>query len=291
LAAPFLLKTSCFCLIDPLVFIFGWYCIAYKATAGVTLTCSTSAFASTSQLLDGVPSDPISLVAGELQVFSLAVDSDGARVTCDLEGADGDLDLFMNAGEPYLGAGVADCESTSDFSVESCVIESASQNLFVTVQAFVDGTNAVLTCFVAADQGETVALTDGVESDPVSVAAFSAQKYILEVTPETTRVTCTAAAIGVGVTYLRWGLEPRIISFSYDCFDAGFSRPCEVTDPGSETVLHVLVATVAGLESLTVRCTSASTEPTMLTDGVPSEAVFLSSIQNQVYTLPVLRGA
>jgi len=268
----------------------------YKATQGVTLTCTSLAFSSVIPLADSVASDPITLDAGDMLVYSLGIDSEGTRVTCELVGDNGDLDLFLVFGdEPYIGSGPTACSGVSLSSVETCIVESptGASNLFITVQAFAGATNAVLTCFAVATQSTTIALSNGIDSDPVTVEAFGAQSYTLDVPQGTERASCTASAIGEGNFYLRWGSLPDLASSLYDCFDAGFTRACEVMEPPvGETVLWVLVdTTFSGLQDLIVSCTSSSAAMTSLTDGVTSEPVFLSSIQTQVYTLEVLRGA
>ena len=267
----------------------------YKATQGVTLTCTSLPFSSVIPLVDSVASDPINLDAGSMLVYSLGIDSEGTRVTCELVGDNGDLNLFLVFGdEPYIGSGPTACSGVGLSSVESCIVESptGASNLFITVQAFAGATNAVLTCFVVTTQSATIVLSNGIESDPVTVEAFGAQSYTLDVPQGTEGASCRASAIGEGNFYLRWGSLPDLASSLYDCFDSGFTRPCEVAaPPAGETVLWVLVDNFSGLQDLIVSCTSSSAALTSLTDGVASEPVFLSSIQTQVYTLEVLRGA
>jgi len=259
------------------------------------LTCTTSEFPTVTSLSEGEASNPISSALGEIQVYLLAINSEGpARVTCELVGDNGNLDLFLVLGDaPYFGYGPTDCSSRSGFTDESCVIESptGASNLFITVQAFEDATNAVLTCFVVNTQS-TIALEEGIESAPVSVEPFGAQLYTLDVIQGTTQASCSVSAIGEGNFYLRWGSAPDLAPFVYDCFASGFSSSCEVTAPPlAETVLWVLVDTSSGLEGLTVSCTSSTSEVTSLVDGVASQPVFLSSNQTGLYSLEVFPGA
>ena len=292
------LVLSPLCLLCTISLTTSWSCIflaAFRATQGVTLTCTTSGFPTTTSLSKGQASNPISLALGEIQVYLMAINSEGAaRVTCQLVGDNGNLDLFLVFGDaPYFGSGPTDCSSRSGFSDESCVVESPNggSNLFITVQAFADALNAVLTCFVTT-QSTTIALQEGIESDPVTVEPFGAQLYTLDVTQGTIQASCSASAIGEGNFYLRWGSAPDLAPFVYDCFASGFSDSCEVTAPPSaETVLWVLVDTSSGLEGLTVSCTSSTSGVTSLVDGVPSQPVFLSSNQTGLYTLEVFPGA
>lgn len=265
---------------------------AAKAFDNVVLTCASSPQLVPITLLDGVASDPIAMVIGEEQSFTLDV-TPGLRVTCETTGdITGDTDLYVQFGtEPLIASGSFDCDSLGSTSNESCSLfapDDASV-LWATIRAFNTDENVVLTCTSTAPRPLSI-LSDGVPSDAVSLARDEAQSFTLQVQSEA-RVTCTTFATGGdGSLYLRWDNEPDLGTQTYDCASVNFRRTCTVAKPGS-VILWATVLSPSGLDGFSLTCTSGLPEPITLTNEIASAPLSLATGRIEDFKLNIRRGA
>jgi hypothetical protein len=229
---------------------------ADTAVQGMSVTC-TSAFAQAPILLNGVPSNPISLTEAQTKVYQFEV-SRGINTTCVTTAVGGDLDLYVRfSTPPDLLNAVLDCVSDTASSDEICTVFDAEGaiTLWVTLRAF-DGPveGATVTC--------TILTAMLVGNDPIELALFEVssalsldtgdvQSFTLTVPSSTnTRVVCNLVGDnGDADLYFRYGEEADFINVVPDCVSelVGSAEVCSVRNRGGSTVAWATVYAFEGV--------------------------------------------
>jgi hypothetical protein len=221
---------------------------------------------------DGIPTDPLSLFLGEVQIFIFAA-APGIRrrVTCSTAGDNGDADLYMRSSSPPdLTEQFYDCESFNDFSNEVCFIDNGKGSIYVAVYAYAGFDNVVLTCVSSQPTPQpmipppvtSILLKNGVASKPISVATGEEQSFTLDVTPGSW-VTCetTGEPTGDADLYVRYNAEPVIADGIYDCTSyssTDSNEACALIAPSDASVLWATIQGWSAAENVILTCTSVS---------------------------------
>lgn len=270
---------------------------AFSSVENVILTCTSTAPRPPLALSDGVPSDLVNLVRDEAQSFTLQVEPE-ARVTCTTTSVGGDGSLYLRwDNEPDLATQTFACISVG-FSRNCTVANPYSTLLWATVVTLSGLDGFSLTCTSALP--EPISLTDGVPSEPLSLATARVQQYNLDIRRGANVVCETTGSNGDADLFVRFDAPPNLEENMYDCSATSDSsnETCIVRDPGGATSLWVSIEADRQFVGLTLTCTSTSTFPGMtkpgleisLADGVASEPFSLDEFVAQSFTLDIQSG-
>jgi len=262
-----------------------------------TITCSMFTPDPLLTLEDGVPSDPISLEATEVQSFVLFIEPH-AQVICETQGGlDGNANLFLRFDAlPDISNGIYDCIGSGATSVESCSLEDPgfAMAVYGTIVPFSSSfTDLTVTCS-SMPPLPVIVLSDGVASGPYSLSTGFSQTFVLDVTSITGGVVCqTRGDVGDCDLYTRIDQEPDIFFGAFDCesFRETSYEECVVADLEAATSLFVTLYAFSSFSDLTLACTSYSgslvqqVPPVELFDGVPSAPFSLNLHQFQNFKL------
>jgi hypothetical protein len=168
------------------------YAIIYgiEETSDFTVTCTISPSIEPIELTDDVESAKFSVGGGEYKSFFINAPP-SYLVTCTTDADNGDLDLFMDRNGEIDRS--ADCESSSDTSVEACTISAGpGGRVYAIIFGYEEAFNITVTCTISPSI-EPIELTDGVKSVEFSVGEYEYKSFFINV-PSSSLVTCTTDA-------------------------------------------------------------------------------------------------
>ena len=158
-------------------------------------------------------------VRGEVFQYVMTTTAPGTKVTCTLEGDNGDADLFveMMLIDQFF-AETLECTSQDWGSNEVCAVGpfygGQKSRVYVTVKAFVAFKNVTLQC---VGESTWVALSDGVSLEGQRAYASERLSYYLLAIPPLTVVTCEVNAPNT-LPYIEAYLVADDYSTSDDCY-------------------------------------------------------------------------
>ena len=176
------------------------------------------------------------------------------NITCETNATSGDLDLYLGFDQPVdVATAFGECgQSFSSVEVCSVTDPGTAELLYVSLVPY-NGpvSDAVVTCTSRletgiVEPGSAIELVDGVPSEPLSLETGQAQSYTLVTSPNA-NVVCQTVGDGSGGDadlYLRWGEEPDLELYIFDCSSTSFEgsdEVCTVANPGGATVLWATV--------------------------------------------------
>ena len=247
-------------------------------------------------LVDGVPSDLISLAAFEVQNFVFSIESN-TQVVCETQGGvDGDADLYLRFDAlPDIPNGIYDCIGFSSTSAESCSLEDQgfAMAVYGSIVPYAGSSFTDLTVTCSSESPVSVtSLLDGIASGPHSLSIGLWQTFILDVSSITGNVICqTRGDVGDCDLYTRIDEEPNLEFREFGCeSSSGTSyEECVVSDLDAATSLFVTLYAFSSFSEVMLTCSSYSNEvevtPLELADGVPSEPFDLNLGQIQNFRL------
>jgi len=231
------------------------------------------------ELVDGVPSEPLSLETDQAQSYTL-VTSPNANVVCQTvgDGSGGDADLYLRwEEEPDLELYIWDCASTSfEGSDELCTVANpgGATVLWATVDAWEpvsESESKLATPFmgvhfshhdsaflfsikqfsgvtIQCTSSAPVSLTAGVPSDPFSLSAFNSLSFTLAIDFDQ-QIICqtTATTVADADLFLRFGAAPDIAGGNFDCFSINLESDeiCSVRNVAGADILWATVSSLS----------------------------------------------
>jgi hypothetical protein len=125
---------------------------AFSSFEDLTLTCSSITDIAESRpvlaMVDGVPSEPFSLLTNQVQRLTLQIQS-GADAICTTSGVDGDADMFVRFNTaPTVDQFLFDCVSNGALSNETCRVSNPGNAtaIWASVVAYTSFVDLVVTC-------------------------------------------------------------------------------------------------------------------------------------------------
>jgi len=283
----------------------------FAETAAVLVTCTRMEIPPPSppiSLIDGTPSDPISLAVGLSQSYNYSV-VPRTRVTCQLETAtmpsQGDADLFLRFDEePDVSNSVFNCVSAESGSQETCSLDvpEGVSTIWATVQAYSGFDDVFISC-TSEDKVAVIQLVDGQASDPFSLLAGSTQLFQLNA-PEGSHAICwtdilVADEFADADLYVGVDIEPDLDQGSYDCSSrssATASEMCIVSGLTPAITLFVTIAAFTEFQDITLTCSSYSQgsveAPVELSDEIPAPMQLqINQVQDYTFEIADLNDA